>query len=189
MHDVLKIPSTLYYVWRTTRCNPPLSSVLDLCGRLKVCPVRLLTTGSFGCMDEWQSTRFIAAVERPRRRKRRFMDVQKVRGHLASCASGAMTPPTLATVAHKMEYHPNVLWRRFPELCHSIVQRHKAHQKLCTEQKLAAVAEEIKTIVRELHETGVELTRRHVASRMKHPAFLRNAKLMEVLKTAFAERR
>ncbi len=190
MHDVLQIRSTLYYIWRTNRCNPPLSSVLDLCGRLKICPVQLLTTGSFGCMEGWQTTRFVVAVERPRRRQRRFMDVQKVKRHLAFCATGTMMqPPTLAMVAHKMEFHPNVLWRRFPDLCHSIVQRNKAHQKLCTEQKLAAVAGEIKAIVREMHETGVELTRRHVASRMKHPAFLRNTELMEVLKTAFATRR
>ena len=123
MYRTLGILGSTYNTWINPGNKPSLSSVLDMCVRLDVSPVDLLTKGTFGNMKFWNKVKLLPKPESEKKRERRVLDIPHIRHRLELIASSEGTPPTLMQVSRSEQIEHSILRRHFPDLCKKITQR------------------------------------------------------------------
>ncbi|MGH7867679.1 MAG: TniQ family protein, partial [Candidatus Dormibacteraceae bacterium] len=141
-------------VWWHGQAIPLFPQLLRLCYQLDLAPLDLVTGRPFQVV-RLKVERVVtphAAVRRPRPR----VDVRQLRQTLEGIiAAEEDPPPTLLEVSRRVGHDRRMLYTHVPDLCETIVARSTAYQKRRQQQKMEAVANEIRQVMVHLHSQGV----------------------------------
>jgi AraC-like DNA-binding protein len=83
-------------------------------------------------------------------------------------------PPSMRTVAKRLNYSPRELREHFPELNRAIANRRKEYYKLRREQRLLLLKEEMRQVILKIHAQGLYPSSRRVGRLMRTPAIMRD---------------
>jgi hypothetical protein len=172
--------------WWHRHSIPLFSQVLRLCYQLDLSPLDLLTGKPF------QVKRLkVKRVVRPKAVKRRPplpVDVPQLREVLeAVIAAEEDPPPTLLEVSKRVGHDRHVLYQYAADLCARIVARSTAYQKSRQQQKMEAVANEIRRVMFSLHAQGIYPAQTKVAKLLSKRGTFRNPAACEIWRQMLKE--
>lgn len=171
---------------------PGLPILLRLCATPGIMPLQLLLGPDPGTPDPELMSLPIDQVEtRAALRKHRPFDRETIRHELESALTGEVSeespPPSMQSVADRLDYHPAFLARHFPELCRAIAARRKSWVAEGAVRRRLAVAATIRTTVLELHARGVYPSIWKVKTFLAKHSVLRTKPAMEAYWQALQE--
>lgn len=163
--------------WRSGKQTPQLESLLRLCYCCGISLYSLFTLPPGASYLQKLETRTLPDIPNPNgnRRHRIPMDRICIRQHLESIlAQEEQPPPSMRTVAKRLNYSPRELRKHFPELNRAISNRRKEYSKQRREQRLLQLKEEIRQAMFKLHSQGLYPSLRRIRSLLSAPAVMRD---------------
>jgi transcriptional regulator with XRE-family HTH domain len=163
--------------WRSGRQIPQLESLLRLCYCCGISLYSLFTLPPGTSYSQKLDTRSLPDIPNPNgnRRHRIPMDRIRIRQRLESIlAQEEQQPPSMRTVAKRLNYSPRELREHFPELNRAISNRRKEYYKQQREQRLLHLKEEIRQVMFNLHSKGLYPSLRRIRSLLSAPAVMRD---------------
>lgn len=163
--------------WRSGKQIPQLASLLRLCYCCGVSLYNLFTLPPGTSYSQKLETRTLPDIPNPNgnRRHRIPMDRICIRQRLESIlAQEEQPPPSMRTVAKRLNYSPRELREHFPELNRAISNRRKEYYKQQREQRLLHLKEEIRQAMFNLHSKGLYPSLRRIRSLLSAPAVMRD---------------
>jgi hypothetical protein len=173
-------------VWWHGRAIPLFPQLLQLCYQLDLAPLDLVTGKPFQVV-RLKVERVMtpkAVVHRPRPR----VDVQQLRQALEGIiAAEEDPPPTLLEVSRRVGHDRGLLYQYAADLCAPIVERSIASQKRRQQQKLEAVANEIRQVMMHLHAQGIYPAQTKVARLLSKRGTFRSPAACDVWRQTLRE--
>jgi len=163
--------------WQLGRQTPQLESLLRLC---YCCGISLydVFASPFGTLHLGKlKIRSLPDIPNPtgNRRPRIPMDLVSIRQSLENAlAQEEQPPPSMRTVARRLNHSPKELREHFPELNRAISKRRKDYYKVRREQKILQLKEEICQATRKIHSQGLYPSSHLVGLLLKDPILLRD---------------
>lgn len=159
---LLGIPHRSMFEWLSGESIPTLGSLLSMCNTVGV-PLTSVLSGS-----ECEYTPMIVRHQPPRRtgkgKKPRVFNALQVQLALRDALLSS-PPPAMKRVAKQIGFHPALLYRHFPADCRSIGRRYLEYQRLQRKNRISALCEEVRGIVRAAVAEGKPPTVRIVHSK------------------------
>ncbi len=119
----LQLPKSVLFRWKNGQSLPRFTTLLQVCYRLNVPPLRFLT----GSVGEFTSTQYEEVQDlKVGSGKYRKLDIEETRRVLEAVVADDKKPsPPFTEVARLLDQDPRVLQRLFPDLYRAIVTRHR----------------------------------------------------------------
>jgi transcriptional regulator with XRE-family HTH domain len=155
--ESLQLSRRTMNVWRSGRQIPQMESLIRLCYYCGISPYDLFTSQS-GLLDlSGMHIGSLPAIPNPTRKRRcrtRF-DIARIQQSLEiALAQEEIPPPSLRSVAKRVNYSPKELREHFPGLCRAISIRRKDYFKTRREQKLSQLEKEVNQAILEIISQG-----------------------------------
>jgi hypothetical protein len=175
----LGMPLNYINAWCSGYSLPRLSSLLYVCYNLGITLVEfLLKEDIVKELDKNPSRTSLKYKKRKTCRR----DKESIRRNLEDVlASEEVPPPSLLTVSKQLGIHSKYLRQIFPELCKRISGKYKQHQSAYRLLRLRSICEDVKRISLELHDRGIEPTRRRISMRMNKSGYFRKKEVQQTL--------
>ena len=163
--------------WRLGKQVPQIESLLRLCycSGISLCG---LFTSQRGMLNLAQlKIRSLPNIPNPtgKRRHRIPFNAVLIQQGLESILAGEeQPPPSMRTVAKRLNYSPRELREHFPKLCRAISIRRKNYLKIRHEQRLQQLKEEVRRSVLEIHSQGLYPSTDRVGLILSRPAVMRD---------------
>jgi len=161
--------------WQRGKQLPQIDSLLLLCDRLGILPLRFLTEGSGVSMLVRMPAPLLPHQPQQPKVPRRPFDTDGVRRALeAVLAADETPPPAMRQVARRLGYPHSGLHHRFPDLCRNISARYLAYRKDRSQQRKQRLFDEIRQAVTQVGEQGLYPSANRVAQCLSLPGFIRH---------------
>jgi transcriptional regulator with XRE-family HTH domain len=173
----LRLSSRTLNAWRSGVQTPELESILRLCYCCGVSLYDLFTMESGSLHWGKLNIRILPDIPNPteNRRHRIPMDLVYIQQSLEEILTQEeQPPPSMRTVARRLNYSPRELREHFPELNRAIANRRKEYYKLRREQRLLLLKEEMRQVILKIHAQGLYPSSRRVGRLMRTPAIMRD---------------
>lgn len=159
---------------RTGKAVPQLDTLLKVCSWLKLSPLTFLvenTDLSSKAVDVcWPE----AKQARESVMRRDSAALEQIRAVLATAlADTTEPPPSLSAIARQLGCQYPFLLKRFPDESRAISTRFQRYCKTRSAERRRAVAQEIRAVICQLHETGVYPSLKRVIERLAQPKAIR----------------
>lgn len=163
--------------WKLGRQVPQLESLMRLC---YCCGVSLYDL--FALRPETLNlgklrTRSLPDIPSPtgNRRHRIPIDLVYIRQGLeAVLTCNEQPPPSMRTVAKRLNHSPRELREHFPELSKAVCRRRKDYYKVRYEQRIRQLRDEVRQATLEIHSQGLYPSSNRVASLLSEPGVMRD---------------
>jgi transcriptional regulator with XRE-family HTH domain len=152
--------------WQLGKALPKFPSLLGLSFRLGISLLELITGASDSVPQKFirlfpsQLSKRQFTSRRPRKPLRR-MDSADVL-HILQAALNESPPPSVRKVIKRTNHDQAVIYRYFPEECHTIAQRFADYRKIQAIARRDRARAEIREAAYQLHAKGVKITRKHL---------------------------
>ena len=137
-----------------------------------------LFTSRPGTLDLSQlKIRSLPDIPNPTRKRRHRIpiDIICIRQSLETdLGTGRTPPPSMRTVAKRLNYSPRELREHFPELCRAISIRRKNYYKARREQRLRQLEDEVRRAILEIHSQGSYPNSHRVGALLSDPTAIRD---------------
>jgi AraC-like DNA-binding protein len=163
--------------WRSGKQIPQLESLLRLCYCCGISLYSLFTLPSGTSYLQKLETRTLPDIPSPNGNRRQPipMNLVYIQQRLENIlAQVEQPPPSMRTVAKRLNYSPRELREYFPELNRAICKRRKEYYKARREQRLLHLKEEIRQAMFELHSQGLYPSLRRIRSLLSAPVVMRD---------------
>ncbi len=163
--------------WRSGKQIPQMESLLRLC---YCCGVSLYDVFALqsGTLNLGKlKIRSLPDIPNPTRNRRHRipMDLVYIRQSLESAlAQEEQPPPSMRTVAKRLNHSPRELREHFPELNRAICGRRKEYYKVHHEQIILQLKNEIRQAILKIHSQGLYPSSRRVGLLLSDPAIMRD---------------
>ncbi len=163
--------------WQLGRQTPQLESLLRLC---YCCGISLyeVFASQFGVLHLGKlKIRSLPDIPNPtgNRRQRIPMDLVSIRQSLENVlAQEEQPPPSMRTVARRLNHSPRELREHFPELNQAISKRRKDYYKVRREQKILQLKEKIRQATRKIYSQGIYPSSHQVGLLLNDPILMRD---------------
>ncbi len=179
---------TRVHAWCTGRTLPEIGALLRLCCALDLSLAEVLVKDT----ETLQPHRDHASLKKswqPQSNASSRSGHKERLGQLLEqvLAGDEYPPPSVATVARRLNCEPTVLYRYYREGCHILSARHLAYLHKRRSEREYRQQEELRQAVFRLREEGAPLTRRRIEALLSQPAILRQPKMREVLNELWQE--
>lgn len=159
---------------RTGKAVPQLDTLLKVCSWLKLSPLTFLVENTDlsskavdVCWPEAKQARELVM-------RRDSAALEQIRAVLATAlADTTEPPPSLSAIARQLGCQYPFLLKRFPEESRAISTRFQRYCKTRSAERRRAVAQEIRAVICQLHETGVYPSLKLVIERLAQPKAIR----------------
>lgn len=152
--DWLRIPHPCVLGWCKGQTLPRLSASLYICYRLGTTLAEFLTKDNIVDGIEIRSPAIYIAYKTIRKKPPR--DVAALRRAFKEVLIGnEFPPPTMVSIARRLECEPGRLRLLFPELCRRISANYRQYRRKCSRENTESICEEVKRISLELHDEGI----------------------------------
>jgi hypothetical protein len=167
------VPKPTLEFWRRGGQFPVLKRLLQICYRLNTTPRQVFAKGAAAVTvshtrelpwsEPWASS---TLPVRP-------LDVEQMRQTLENVLAADLSdPPSMRGLADHLGYAPTRLVYHFPDLCHAISARYKAHIQAGRRKKIRQGCEEIRQIAAQLHAQGIYPSAGRIARQLHQPGFI-----------------
>jgi hypothetical protein len=161
--------------WLKRGTVPQFELFLHMCYHLGTSPLKFLTEepvvadrAKMNLARKKESPCYAQAPARP-------FDVEQMRCALETVlASDEHPPPAMRQIAKRLGRDHTALIHHFPELCHAISARYKAHRAECSQRTSQELSDEVHQAVMILHTQGVYPSGGRVAALLKSPGAIRH---------------
>lgn len=173
----LRLSSRTLNAWRSGKQTPQLGSLLRLCYCCGVSLDAMFTSQPGTPQLEKHKTRVLPDIPSPNgnRRQRIPMDRVYIQQRLEEIlAQEEQPPPSMRTVAKRLNYSPRELREHFPELNRAIANRRKDYHKLRREQRLLQLKDEMRQAILKIQAQGLHPSSTRVGRLMRTPAVMRD---------------
>lgn len=163
--------------WRAGKQIPQLESLLRLCYCCGISLYSLFTLQPGTLYLGKLKIRILPDIPNPTgdRRQRIPMNLMYIQKRLEDIlAQEEQPPPSMRTVAKRLNYSPRELREHFPELNRAIANHRKDYYKLRREQRLLQLKEEIRQAILRIHAQGLHPSSNRVGRLMRTPAVMRD---------------
>jgi transcriptional regulator with XRE-family HTH domain len=162
--------------WRSGKQIPQMESLMRLCYFCGV-PLYKLFTAQPGTLD-LSKIRFRSLPDIPnparKRRRRTHFDTVRIQLYLEAVLAQEEPPPSMRTVAKRLNYSPRELREHFPGLCRAISNRRKNYFKTRREQRLRQWEEEVRRAIIQIHAQGMYPSSYKVSALLNDPTAMRD---------------
>jgi AraC-like DNA-binding protein/DNA-binding XRE family transcriptional regulator len=178
----LQLSRRTLIAWQQGRQIPQMESLMRLC---YCCGVSLydVFTSQSGTLDLGKlRIQSLPDIPNPteKRRRRIPLDVDQIRKSLETVlASEEQPPPSMRTVAKRLNYSPRELREHFPELSHAISSRYKNYRKAQAEKKLEEQKDKVRRAIFTIHLKGFYPSAKRVDSLLGGRGMLRSPLLTQ----------
>jgi transcriptional regulator with XRE-family HTH domain len=175
--ESLQLSRRTVNAWKLGRQVPQIESLMRLC---YCCGVSLydLFTLQFGILHLGTlKTHSLPDIPSPtgNRRHRIPIDLVSIRQSLENVlAHEEQPPPSMRTVAKRLNHSPRELREHFPQLCQAICSRRKDYYKIRYEQRIQRLRDEVRRTVVTIHSQGLHPSSYRVASLLSKPGVMRD---------------
>lgn len=164
--------------WRSGKQIPQMESILRLCYCCGISLYDLFTSQYFGlhCLGQLE-TRILPNIPNPteNRRHRTPMNLVYIQKSLEDIlAQEEQPPPSMRTVAKRLNHSPKELREHFPELNRAISNRRKVYYKIRREQRLQQMKDEIHRAILKTQAQGLPLSTSRVGLLLAAPFIMRD---------------
>lgn len=165
------------YAWHSGKQIPQLESLLRLC---YCCKVSLYEMFTLPCgILHWGKLeiRSLPDILNPNRNRRHPipMDLVSIQQHLEDVLTQEeQPPPSMRTVAKRLNYSPRELREHFPELSRAISKRRRNYHTVRREQRILQLKDEIRQAILKIHSQGLYPTSHRVGLLLSNPAVMRD---------------
>ena len=163
--------------WRSGKQIPQMESLLRLC---YCCGVSLYDVFALqsGTLNLGKlKIRSLPDIPNPTRNRRHRipMNLVYIRQSLESVlAQEEQPPPSMRTVAKRLNHSPRELREHFPELNRAICGRRKDYYKVHHEQRILQLKDEIRQAILKIHSQGLHPSSNKVGRLLKSPSVMRD---------------
>jgi Predicted transcriptional regulators len=163
--------------WRSGKQIPQMESLLRLC---YCCGISLYDLFTLRCETlnlGKLKIRSLPDIPNPtgNRRHRIPFNAIHIRQNLESVLTQEeQPPPSMRTVAKRLNHSPRELREHFPELCHAISDRYKNYYKIRGEQKIQQMKEDVRRATLEIYSQGFYPSSNKVSSLLSQPGVMRD---------------
>lgn len=173
----LQLSSRTLNAWRSGKQIPQLESLLRLCYCCEVSLYDMFTLRSGTLHWSKLKIRVLPDIPNPSgsRRHRIPMDRVSLQRSLENVlAHQEQPPPSMRTVAKRLNHSPRELREHFPELNRAISNRRKDYYKIQREHRLLRLKEEIRQAMLKIHSQGLHPSSNRVRLLLSQPAVMRD---------------
>lgn len=171
--------------WQRGKALPQLASLLQLCDRLQLSLLRLLTEGADAViLPKLTASPLPQPPPQPKAQRRPF-DTNGIRCALEAVLAGdEMPPPAMRQVAERLGYAHSSLHHYYPDLCRAISARYLTYRQEHSQQRKQQCFAEIREAVAHIHQRGMYPSAYRVAQRLTAPGFIRHPEARAVWRDA-----
>lgn len=177
----ISIPKNTFWGWYKGKNIPSIEMILRICYCLGMPLVDFLAGKTLNLVPK-QYNRFKGSNQ-PIKRSISHFDCIKSEEVLKEHLSSNKEIKPLKDIAQQLGVSKRTLYNYFPELCHSISNRHSDNQEELKKQRIAQDSLEVKNIVLKLNKEAIYPSRRMVEKFASKPAILRE----KAIQTAWKE--
>ena len=174
--EKLQLSRRTLNAWLLGKQVPQMESLLRLCYCCGVSLYDLFTLRSGTRNPDALKTHSLPA-DMPTlcKKPRRSIDNIRIRQALeATLASEEEPPPSMRTVAKRLNHSPRELREHFPELCRAISSRYKNYHKTRGEQKIQQMKDDVRRATLEIYSQGFYPSSNKVGSLLSEPGVMRD---------------
>lgn len=178
--EKLQLSSRTLNAWKLGRQVPQMESLMRLCYFCGVPPHDLFTLQPSKLNLDGLKIRSLPDIPNPARNRRRRvqLDIVHLRQSLeAILVCEEQPPPSMRTVARRLNHSPRELREYFPELCRAISKRRSDFYKDRVEEKLEQQKEQVRQAILKIHSQGSYPSSRRVGLLLSEPGLMRNPTL------------
>ncbi len=174
--------------WRDGRVIPTLRQLIKMCRGLGVTPVQaLMLRASQIAFDLPSAPKDEVTTSTRQARPTEPFAVERVRALMESILADNDDPPSMREVSRRVGYSNTHLTRHFPELCTSIVVRHREHRRANKERRLRRLKIEIRRQAMLIHEQGLYPSAVRIMARMDSPIHFAESECYEAWRDVLRE--
>jgi TniQ protein len=173
----LRLSRRTVNAWRAGRQIPQLESLLRLCYCCGISLYSMFTLQPRALHLRKLKTRVLPDIPNPNgnRRQRIPMDPVYIQRSLEDVLmQEEQPPPSMRTVAKRLNYSPRELREHFPELNRAIANRRKEYYKIRREQRLLQLKEEMRQAILKIYAQGLHPSSNKVGRLMRTPAVMQD---------------
>jgi DNA-binding XRE family transcriptional regulator len=163
--------------WRSGKQTPQLESMLRLCYCCGISLYEVFASPSGTFHLDKLKIHSLPDIPNPagNRRHRIPMDLVSIRQGLEDVlAQEEQPPPSMRTVAKRLNHSPREIREHFPELNRAICKRRKDYYKVRREQKILQLKEEIRQATRKIYSQGLYPSSHRVGLLLNDPILMRD---------------
>jgi transcriptional regulator with XRE-family HTH domain len=163
--------------WHSGKQIPQLETLLRLCYCCKVSLYEVFTLPSGTLHWGKLKIRPLPDIPNPYRNRRHPipMDLVSIQQRLEDVlAQEEQPPPSMRTVAKRLNYSPRELREHFPELSRAISKRRRNYYTIRREQRILQLKEEIRQAILKNHSQGIYPTSHRVGLLLSNPIVMRD---------------
>ena len=175
--DRLKLSRRTLNAWKLGAQIPQIESLMRLCYCCGVSLYDLFTSRPDTLNLGKLRVRSLPDIPNPTQKRRHRMpfNAAHIRQSLETVlACEEQPPPSMRTVAKRLDYSPRELREHFPKLCRAISNRRKNYYEVRREQRLLQRKEEVRQAMLELHSQGLYPSLRKIRSLLSEPDIMRD---------------
>lgn len=178
----LQLSRRTLIAWQQGRQIPQMESLMRLCYCCGVSVYDVFTSQS-GTLDlDKLKIQSLPEIHNPtgKRRHRIPLNVEHIRQSLETVlASEEQPPPSMRTVAKRLNYSPRELREHFPELSHAISSCYKNYCKIRGEKNLEQQKEKVRQAILNIHSKGFYPSSKRVDTLLGERGMLRSPLLTQ----------
>lgn len=186
----LQLSRRTLIAWKQGRQIPQMESFMRLCYCCGVSLYDAFTSQSETLDLDKLRIQSLPDIPNPtgKRRRRIPLDVDQIRKSLETVlASEEQPPPSMRTVAKRLNYSPRELREHFPELSHAISNRYKNYRKTQAEKNLEQQKEKVRQAILNIHSRGFYPSSKRVDSLMGGRGVIRSPSLTQCWRETLRE--
>jgi len=162
--------------WCSGRQIPQLESLLRLCYCCGISPYSMFTSQPSTLSLRKLKVRVLPDIPNPNGNRRQRIPIDRV--YIQQRLEEILTqeeqpPPSMRTVAKRLNHSPKELREHFPELNRAIANRCKDYYKLRREQRLLQLKVELRQAILKIHAQGLHPSSTRVGRLMRSPSVMR----------------
>lgn len=179
---LIQVPKNTVWLWCKGKNLPQLSTLIELCFRLKIPIVEFLTGNQTNNLEETIRLVPEKLVQKRRSPDTRLADLDQVESQLAAVLlDHKLPPPSLEAAAKALGYRRETLSRNFKELCSAISAKYDQYEEIRFLASIEKCCAEVKQVVLQLHAKGIYPSEARVSECLTKPGHLRYKKVRAVL--------
>lgn len=164
---------------------PHLGNLLRICFLFETTPLSLFTGNALQRILPQTNPQKRVPGERTQRQMRRF-DTKCIQQALEG-ALQENPPPSMREVAQRLKYDPSHVYKYFPDLCQAISRRYQTHRAEQREARLQRTGDEIRVVMRRLHEQGQYPSWTQIRKMLTRPGVAREPEIRDIRRETLKE--
>jgi len=158
--------------WRSLKHTPSLERLLELCYKLNISPLRVMTADR-AVLKQALGERRVNREPRPDKPDYASIDRERVLEYIRLMLCIQIAPPSLIQVARRLGITVSTLSHHFPQECSLITARYRAYRAELAKQRVEQKRNEVRQVVRTLHEQGIYPSYDRVKANLSDPNIMR----------------